>query len=116
MKTILRILLTAVAVFILAYILPGVEVASYWSAVLLAIVLALLRFIVKPILVVLTLPITIITLGLFLLVINAVIIMMADYFIGGFAVANFWWALLFSLLLSILQSILHSILKKENNR
>ncbi len=116
MKTILRILLTAVAVFILAYILPGVEVASYWSAVLVAIVVGLLRLIVKPILVLLTLPITIITLGLFLLVINAVIIMMADYFIGGFAVANIWWALLFSLLLSILQSILYSILNKENKQ
>ena len=113
MKTIIKILLTAVAVFALAYILPGVEVASYWSAVVVAIVVALLRFIVKPILVLLTLPITIITLGLFLLVINAVIIMMADYFIGGFAVATIWWALLFSLLLSILQSILYSILKKE---
>lgn len=114
MKFILKLLLTAVAVVILAYVLPGVAVASYWSAVILAVVLALLRFIVKPILVILTLPITIITLGLFLLVINAIIILMADYFIDGFAVKNFWWALAFSLLLSFLQSILHSMLEKKN--
>lgn len=116
MKLILRILLTAVAVMILAYVLPGVAVASYWSAVIVAIVLGLLRVIVKPILVILTFPITIVTLGLFLLVINAVIILMADYFIDGFTVKNIWWALAFSLLLSFLQSILHSILDKNNKR
>ncbi len=113
MKTILRILLTAVAVVILAYVLPGVAVDGYLSAVIVAVVLALLRLLVKPILVVLTLPITIVTLGLFLLIINAVIILMADYFIDGFAVKNIWWALIFSLLLSFLQSILFSLLKKE---
>ena len=113
MKTILRILLTAVAVIILAYVLPGVAVASYWSAIIVAVVLALLRLLVKPVLVVLTFPITVVTLGLFLLVINAVIILMADYFIDGFAVKNIWWAIVFSLLLSFLQSVLHSILKKE---
>lgn len=114
MKTILRILLSAAAVLILAYILPGVGVESYWSAIIVAVVLALLKVLVKPILVILTLPITIVTLGLFLLVINAVIILMADYFIDGFAVKNIWWALLFSLLLSFLQSVFHSLLDKEN--
>jgi putative membrane protein len=113
MKTILRVLLTALAVVILAKVLPGVAVEGYGSAIIVAIVVALLRFIVKPILVILTLPITIITLGLFLLVINAVIIMMADYFVGGFAVDSIWWALLFSLLLSILQSIFHSVLDQK---
>lgn len=110
MKNILRILLTALAVVILAKILPGVTVEGYWSAVIVAIVIALLRFIVKPILVILTFPITIITLGLFLLVINGMVILLADFFIGDFDVANIWWAILFSLLLSILQSIFHSIL------
>jgi len=113
MRTIFRILLTAVAVVILAYILPGVAVESYWMAIVVAVVLALLRLIVKPILVILTFPITVITLGLFLLVINAIIILMADYFIDGFAVKNIWWALAFSLLLSLLQSILFSLLKKD---
>jgi putative membrane protein len=113
MKTIFRILLTAAAVMVLSYVLPGVSVASYWAAVIVAVVLGLLRLVVKPILVVLTFPITVLTLGLFLLVINAVIILMADYFIDGFAVKNFWWAIIFSLLLSFLQSIFHSILKDK---
>ncbi|WP_100804387.1 phage holin family protein [Ulvibacter sp. MAR_2010_11] len=113
MKLILRVLLTAIAVVILAYILPGVAVDGFVSAIIVAVVLGLLRLIVKPILVVLTLPVTIITLGLFLLIINACIILMADYFIGGFAVSNIWWALLFSLLLSFLQSILYSMVDKN---
>ena len=113
MKLILRLLLTAVAVLILAYVLPGVEVDGYVSAIIVAVVLALLRLIVRPILVILTFPVTIITLGLFLLVINAIIILFADYFVDGFAVRNIWWALLFSLLLSFLQSVLYSILKKD---
>ena len=113
MKLILRLLLTAVAVLILAYVLPGVEVAGYTSAIIVAVVLALLRHIVRPILIILTLPVTIVTLGLFLLVINASIILLADYFIDGFAVRNIWWALLFSLLLSFLQSVLYSFLKKD---
>jgi putative membrane protein len=72
-----------------------------------------LNAIVKPLLVILTLPITIITLGLFLLVINAAIILLGDYFLEGFKVDGFWWALLFSILLSVVSSILYSIGKKE---
>ena len=113
MTLLLRLLLTAVAVLILAYVLPGVEVDGYFSAFVVAVVLAILRLIVKPILIILTLPVTIITLGLFLLFINAIIILLADYFIDGFAVRNIWWALLFSLLLSFLQSVLFSILQKD---
>jgi putative membrane protein len=113
MKVILRLLLTALAVVVLAKILPGVTVDGYVSAIIVAVVLALLRLTVRPILIILTLPVTIVTLGLFLLIINAIIILMADYFIDGFAVRNIWWALLFSLLLSFLQSILFSLLKKD---
>lgn len=116
MKTIIRILLSALAVVLLAKLLPGVAVEGYLSAVIVAVVIALLRLIVKPILVILTLPITIITLGLFLLVINAFIIMMADYFIPGFEVESIWWAILFSLLLSILESIFHSVVKENNTK
>ena len=115
MKLILRILLSALAVVILAKILPGIGVDSYTTAIIVAIVLSLLNFIVKPILVILTLPITILTLGLFLLIINAIIILLADNLISGFEVTNIWWALLFSLLLSFLQSILYSILKEDKN-
>jgi putative membrane protein len=113
MDLILKLLLSAVAVIILAYVLPGVEVAGYNTAIFVAIVVALLRLIVRPILVILTLPVTILTLGLFLLVINAIIILLADYFVAGFTVQNIWWALLFSLLLSFLQSVLFSFLEKD---
>jgi len=94
-------------------VLPNVSVDSYFTAVIVAIVLSLLNFIVKPILVILTLPVTILTLGLFLLIINAIIILLADNLIEGFSVDGIWWALLFSLLLSFLQSILFSILKED---
>ncbi|MDE3741515.1 phage holin family protein [Maribacter polysaccharolyticus] len=113
MKLILRILLSALAVVILSKILPGVDVDTYTTAIIVAIVLSLLNFIVKPILVILTLPVTILTLGLFLLIINAIIILLADNLITGFSVDNLWWALLFSLLLSFLQSILFSLLKED---
>lgn len=113
MKLILRILLSAVAVVILSKVLPGVGVDTYMTAIIVAIVLSLLNFIVKPILVILTLPVTILTLGLFLLIINAIIILLADNLITGFSVDNIWWALLFSLLLSFLQSILFSLLKED---
>lgn len=113
MKFILQILLTALAVVLLAKFLPGVDVDGYVTAIIVAVVLAILNLIVKPILVLLTLPVTVITLGLFLLVINAVIILLADAFISGFGVDGFWVALLFSLLLSLLQAILFSILGSD---
>jgi len=113
MKTILKMLLTAIAVIVLAKILPGIGVASYSTAIIVAVVLALLRVFVKPILVILTLPITIITLGLFLFVINAIIILLAGKLIDGFQVDGFLYALLFSLLLSFFQSILYSFLKDK---
>ena len=113
MKLIIKLLLTALAVVILAKILPGVAVESYGSAIIVAIVIALLRFLVKPILVILTLPITIVTFGLFLLIINAIIILMAGYFVDDFEVVSIWWALLFSLLLSLFQSLLFSLLPED---
>ncbi|MEH6682416.1 MAG: phage holin family protein [Sediminicola sp.] len=113
MNLIIRILLSALTVVLLSKILPGVAVDSYTTAILVAIVLSLLNFIVKPILVILTLPITIVTLGLFLLIVNAIIILLADNLIPGFDVSNIWWALIFSLLLSLLQSILFSLLKED---
>ena len=113
MKTILKVLLTAVAVVVLAYFLPGITVDGYGSAIIVAIVLGLLRIFIKPLLVILTLPITIVTLGLFLFVINAVIILLAGKLVDGFYVDGFWYALLFSLLLSFFQSVLFSLIKEE---
>lgn len=111
MKLIVKILLTALAVVILSKILGGISVDSYTTAIIVAVVLGLLNILVKPLLVIFTLPITFLTLGLFLLIINAIIIILADKLVTGFDVVNIWWALLFSLLLSLLQSILFSILK-----
>lgn len=113
MKTLLRILLTALAVLAIAYLLDGVAVDSYVAALLVALVLGLLRLIVKPILVILTLPVTIITLGLFLFVINALMVLLASEIVPGFSVSGFWIALLFSLLLSLFQSVLFSFLKER---
>lgn len=110
MNLILKILLTAVAVLVIAHFLPGVSVVNFINAVFVAIVLGILRITVKPILIILTLPVTILTLGLFLLVINAIIIMLASEILDGFEVSGFWIALLFSLILSLLQSLLYSIL------
>ena len=107
MKFIMRIIVTSVIAFGLSYILKGIQIDSFWTAIILAVVLAVLNGILKPILVILTFPITIVTFGLFLFVINAAIILLADKFIDGFDVDGFWWALLFSLLLSIVSSVLY---------
>lgn len=109
MGIIIKILLTGVAALIAAYILPGVSIAGFGSALILAVVLALLNAVVRPLLVILTIPVTVITLGLFLLVINAVIILLADALVGGFNVDGFLWALVFSLVLSIIEAILDMI-------
>jgi putative membrane protein len=114
MKLILKLILSAIAIIILAKFLPGVSLSPpYTTALLVAAVLAVLNALVKPLLILLTFPITLVTLGLFLFVINAVIILLADKFIDGFSVSGFWVALLFSILLSILQSIFYSMLKED---
>lgn len=116
MNLIIRLLITAGIVMLLSHFLSGVAVSGYAAALIVAAVLALLNAVVKPILIVLTIPITILTLGLFLFVINACIILLADKFIDGFAVNGFWTALLFSILLSISQSIAYSFLKETKKK
>lgn len=113
MKIILKMLLTAIAVVVLAKILPGISVDTYTTAIVVAIVLGLLRIFVRPVIILFTLPITILTLGLFLFVINAGMILLANKLVDGFTVAGFGYALLFSLLLSLFQSILYSFLKDK---
>lgn len=114
MNFLIRIIINALVAFGLAYLLDGVEIDKFTTALILAVVLAVLNALVKPILIILTLPITIITLGLFLFVINALIILLADKMLGtAFEVRGFWWALLFSILLSVVSSILYSAGKKE---
>lgn len=113
MNFILKILLTAAVVLLLAYVLPGVTVAEgkYTTAIWVAFVIGLLFSILKPILVVLTLPATILTLGLFLFVINAALILLASKWISGFSVSGFWTALLFSILLSFFESYIDKAIK-----
>jgi putative membrane protein len=113
MNFIMRIIVTSIVAFGLSYILRGVHFDTFTSAIVLAIVLAILNAIVKPILILVTLPITVVTLGLFLFVINALIILLADYLIKDFRVDGFWWALLFSLLLSIVTSVLYKEKREE---
>ena len=112
MAILVKWVLSAVGVLIAAYILPGVAVTSFWSALLVAAILAILNAILRPILVVLTIPITIVTLGLFLLVINALIILLTDSLITGFEVSNFWWALAFSLLISVLGALFDDVAER----
>jgi len=109
----MRLLITSLVAFALSYLLSGIAIDSFWTAIVLAVVLAVLNAVVRPLLVLLTLPVTFLTLGLFLLVINALMILLADKLIDGFEVSNFWWALLFSLLLSGISSLLY---KRKNTR
>ncbi len=108
MNILIRLLIAALVAFGLSRILGGVHIDSYVTALIVAAVLAVLNAVVKPIMIILTLPVTIITLGLFLFVINALIILLCAKLVPGFAVDGFWWALLFSILFSIGSSILYS--------
>jgi putative membrane protein len=102
-------LLNAVALLVVAYLLPGITVASFGSALIAALVLGLLNMLVKPLLVLLTLPITILTLGLFLIVLNALLFWFAGSILKGFQVNGFWWAVIGALLYSLISGLLSSI-------
>lgn len=110
MNILVHILITMLALFLVDYLIPGIEVESIYAALIAAVVLGLLSVFVKPILVILTFPITIITLGLFIFVINAVLFLFAASFIDGFSVQGFLPALLGSLLLSIVSTVANSLL------
>ena len=117
MNFIVKLLLNAIAVVLTAYILPGVHLENFWYAVLVAALLSVLNVSVKPILIVLTIPATVFTLGLFLLVINAFMIEIAAWVLKpGFDVATFWQALFFSLLLSLINSIFERLTVKATHR
>ena len=106
MDFIIKLLITAAVVMFTAWILPGIQIKNYWSAIIVAIILALLNIFVKPVMVFLTIPLTIITFGLFLFVINALIILLAGAIVSGFRVMGFWWALAFSIIISLISYIL----------
>jgi putative membrane protein len=104
----IKLIVNTLSVFITAWILgDAVQLDGFGTAILVAIVLALLNVTIKPLLIFFTIPATVFSLGLFLFVINAVVILLADNLIAGFAVRGFWWALLFSLVMSFVNSVLN---------
>jgi len=103
-------IVSALVIFSVAYILPGVHVANFTSALVVALVLGIINAVVKPVLVILTLPITILTLGLFYFVLNALLILFVGNIVPGFAVDGFLWALIFGIVLSIANSFVHTFL------
>lgn len=111
MNPIINLLINALAVFVTAYILPGVKVSNFLTALVVAIVLAIVNVLLKPLILLLTLPINILTLGLFTFVINGLLILLVANVVKGFSVENIWWAILFSLVVSIVNSVLHGLTK-----
>ncbi|MFZ4105793.1 phage holin family protein [Flavobacterium sp.] len=114
MNILFRILVTSILVLVISYFFPSIaHVDGVNSAIIVAIVLGLLNVFIKPVLVLFTLPVTIFSLGLFLLVINAAIIALCTKLVGGFSVNGFFGALLFSIILSISQSIVYKLSLKN---
>ena len=114
MSFLLQWLVSGVAIIITAYLLPGVALEGFLAALVTALVLGLVNAIIRPILILLTLPLNILTLGLFTLVINALLIMLAASIVPGFAVQGFWWALLFGIVLAIVNFALSPLLKSSD--
>ena len=114
MRFILRMFISTCSVIITSYVLPGVELESFFSAVSTALLIAFLNTIVKPLLIIFTIPVTLLTFGLFLLVINATIIMMASNLLNGFYVENFWYALIFSIILSAINTVFGSMVASDS--
>ncbi len=106
MSIIINWVVSALAIMVAAYLLTGVVVDSFITALVLAVVLGAINAVIKPVLVILSLPVTILTLGLFVFVIDAALIMLAAYIVPGFAVAGFWWALIFAVVLGIVHFVL----------
>lgn len=113
MKIVLKLLVSSLAVFFAAYLLDGVHLSGFPAAIILAIILSLLNTFLKPILIILTIPFTVLSFGLFLLVINAFIILIADRLMPGFAVDGFFTALLFSIIVTLATWILEALAGKE---
>ncbi len=106
MEILIKWLVIALVIMAASYVLPGVKVADFLTALVIAIVLSFLNLFLKPLLIILTLPLNILTLGLFTLVINTLIVILADTLIPGLTVASFGWAFLFSLIISLTNSFL----------
>jgi putative membrane protein len=110
MKLLLGWAINAVALLLLPYIVPAVQVKGFGTALVVALVIGLLNTFIRPVLFILTLPITVLTLGLFTLVLNGLMFWLASRFIEGFGVAGFWWAVLAALIYSIISWAISSLL------
>lgn len=115
MNTIINLLITAVVAYFLPKVIPGVTFDGFSTALIFAVVLGILNIVVKPILKIVGLPLTIITLGLFSLVINAAVIYLADYFVDGMRINGFFTAVIFSIVLSVVSSVLSSIFTSSDD-
>lgn len=116
MRLLLKWLIMAASIIIAAYFIPGVRVGSFFSALWVALFLGVVNLLIRPILILITLPINILTLGLFTFVINAVLILLASSVIKGFEVAGFWWALLYGIILSLVNWLINLIVQPKGNR
>ena len=116
MRFLIRIIVIAAVSFGLAHVLSGIHIDTFWTAIVFAVVLAILNIFIKPLIILFTLPVTILTLGLFLFVINAIVVLLASRFVDGIRIDGFWWALLFSLILSIVTSVLDRELEKDKRK
>ena len=116
MSLLLVWILNAVALLVVAYVLPGIVVASFGSAMLAALVLGLINSLAKPVLILLTLPITIVTLGLFLLVLNALMFWFAGSILKGFQVNGFWWAVGGAILYSLISGFLSNLINNDHSK
>lgn len=108
-----KTLVTAAAALVASWMLKGVNIDSSLTAILVAVVLGLLNTFVKPVLILLTLPVTVFTLGLFLLVINIVIVKWVATLVPGFTVTNWWAALWFSIIVSIFSTVIQNLTKSN---
>ena len=116
LKLLLSWVLHAVALMGVAYLLPGVVVEGFWAALWAALILGLVNTIVKPVLLILTLPLTVLTLGLFYFILNGLMFYWVGSILEGFQVNGFWWAVLAALLYSLFATFLSSILFQEKVR
>ena len=107
-----KLLINTVSIFAVSYVLSGIQIDTFWTALILAVVMAVLNVTLKPLLFVITIPITIVTFGLFLLVLNVLVLYAAEYLIDGFQIAGFWWALAFSMLVSFVNGVLFGMGKR----
>ena len=108
-EMIINLLINAISIFAVSYILSGIEVDTFLTALIVAVIMTVLNVTLKPLLILITIPLTIVTFGLFLLVINVLVLYAAAALIDGFQIAGFWWALAFSLLVSFINSVLFGL-------